>query len=605
MAITNTPNEVLNQAYKSDKRAWFAQKHTHLSSYQPGYEHPDLVVPITGNTTVKLNMSRYLQSAPTVTPIFDSMRVNFRVFFAPQRLYTRGLYGNNFEEVDDILQVELPSFSTGVHPDSMDSAQVFVVSRGSLLNRLGYPAGFIWGNNYLPLDKDHYLPDDLNAPLDVFYESGFSSQRFNATPIVAYFDIWNHYIRNPYLEDVPVTQAVLYEGTPGEDPLGLFDPSVVYEPAQALVNAVVGIRGISTDTLGTTVYSPSTYILGMYNHCSDDGANDVVFDFPRFASVVPLMDSTLFGPSDTISSVLSGIGDFVTPTGMLPTNFGEHYQTMFYSEDDINKLQSIVIETDADGKPTVEGLRLGKSVWNRALRTILHGRKYTDWVDVQFGSKLKISDHPIFVGSDSMLISFQDVVNQSAQGTVPLGKAAGAGARGGKGADGDRTIVFTAQEPGYLMVLVDFVPEISYTDVLPRWAEFDSMSSFPLPAYSGMQWQDLKGSDLVYTGTSFDDTVIGKQPIYFDFMSSYNRTSALFNTRAFRPYTFQRRFDLSLLEEQVGLANYVQSTYILPTTFDYNFADIGQNGRQNFWMKTEYNIRLYQPLDKQVVSGRI
>lgn len=204
-----------------------------------------------------------------------------------------------------------------------------------------------------------------------------------------------------------------------------------------------------------------------------------------------------------------------------------------------------------------------------------------------------------------MLISFQDVINQSAQGDVPLGKASGAGARGGKNSDGDRTIVFTAQEPGYLMVLVDFVPEISYTDVLPRWVEYDSMSSFPLPAYSGMQWQDLKGSDLVYTGTNFDDFVIGKQPIYFDFMSSYNRTSGIFNTAGFRPYTFQRRFDLSLLDEQVGLLDYIQSTYILPTTFDYNFADIGQNGRQNFWMKTEYNLRLFQPLDKQVVSGRI
>lgn len=605
MAITNTPNEVLSQAYKSDKRSWFAQKHTHLSSYQPGYEHPDLVVPITGNTTVKLNMSRYLQSAPTVTPIFDSMRVNFRVFFAPQRLYTRGLYGNNFEEVDDILQIELPSFSTGSHPNTIDDAGLFVVSRGSLLNRLGYPAGFIWGNNYLPLDKDHYLEDELNAPLDAIYESSNPIHRFNATPIVAYFDIWNHYIRNPYLDDVPITQEVDYEDD-GSQPLRLNNPYVQYSPAQSLVNAVLGVRGLSSEVFGQVVYSPATYILGFDNYTSDDGNNDVVIDLPKFADIVPLMDNfSTFDYTGTVGQVLNAVGDWVTPTGMLPTNFGEHYQTMFYSEDDINKLQSIVIETDEDGNPTVEGLRLGKSVWNRTLRTILRGRKYTDWVDVQFGSKLKISDHPIFVGSDSMLISFQDVINQSAQGSTPLGKAAGAGARGGKGADGDRTIVFTAQEPGYLMVLVDFVPEISYTDVLPRWVEFDSMSSFPLPTYSGMQWQDLKGSDLVYTGTTFDDTVIGKQPIYFDFMSSYNRTSALFNTRGFRPYTFQRRFDLALLNEQVGLQNYVQSTYILPTTFDYNFADVGQNGRQNFWMKTEYNLRLYQPLDKQVVSGRI
>lgn len=610
MAITNTPNEVVHQAYKSDKRSWFALKHTHLSSYQPGYEHPDLVLPITGNTTVKLNMSRYLQSAPTVTPLFDSMRVNFRVFFAPQRLYTRGLYGNNFEEVDNIEEIELPILPP---QDSGATLNVSAIMPGSLLNRLGYPSCLLFGSTIQPLVPNHYAdPDDMaytiqdaedgNVPFNV-------RGKWNLTPIVAYFDIWNHYIRNPYVEYVPVTDQQVY--ILGQSPFT--DVSVSYQPAQVLVNSVLGVRGVVSSQF-SFVERPSYYIL---RQNGDDG----IFDNDwSFGGIVPLVDRVFYNDdtSTTLYDFVNLLKGRVTSTGMLPTNFGEHYQTMFYDEEEINNLNSIVIETDDDGNPTVEGLRLGKSIWNKTLRTILRGRKYTDWVDVQFGSKLKMSDHPIFVGSDSMIVSFQDILNQSSQGDVPLGKAAGAGARGGKNADSDRTIVFTAQEPGYLMVLVDFVPEVSYTNVVPRWLEYETMSSFPMPAYSGRTFQDLKVSDLCFVADGskpdVNDMVIGKQPLYFDFMSSYNRSSALFSdagdsvsgASSFRSYTFQRLFDLyDLSEGGAPLVDYMRSTYILPTTFDYNFADVGQNGRQNFWMKTEYNIRLFQPLEKQVVSGRI
>lgn len=593
MAITNTPNEVVHQAYKSDKRSWFALKHTHLSSYQPGYEHPDLVVPITGNTTVKLNMSRYLQSAPTVTPLFDSMRVNFRVFFAPQRLYTRGLYGNNFEEIDNIENIQLPTMRFS-YPVTEDAG--VIIPRGSLLNRLGYPACCLYDNGdgsviAVPLDSSHWYQRagfEYDSQEVVSAYDGTLDPTWNLTPIVAYFDIWNHYIRNPYVEDVPVATSF-------DSNLQATDFSFI--PAQSLVNAVLGVRGVVTDQVGE-VFPPENYILGQN---ADEFLND---EDMTFAGLVPLG----LARTGMLFEDVAALNDRISPIGMLPTNFGEHYQTMFYDDDEINSLNSIVIETDGDGNPTVEGLRLGKSVWNRTLRTILRGRKYTDWIDVQFGSKLKISDHPIFVGSDSMLISFQDVINQSAQGDVPLGKASGAGARGGKNADGDRTIVFTAQEPGYLMVLVDFVPEVSYSDVVPRWLEYETMSSFPMPAYSGRTFQDLKGSDLVFTGSQeFDERVIGKQPLYFDHMSSYNRSTALFATTPFKPYTFQRKFDLNgiFLGDNSDMSSYIFNTYIYEGMFDYNFADVGQNGRQNFWMKTEYNLRLYQPLEKQVVSGRI
>lgn len=586
---TNTPNQVVHQAYKSDKRSWFALKHTHLSSYQPGLVHPDLVQPITGNTTVKLNMSRYIQSAPTVTPVFDTMRVNFRVFFYPQRLCVRGLYGNNFEEVDDIESIEIPQLSL-IGNSNWDENMFGLVLRGSLLNRLGYPACASNNNGIIPLRRGAYdvmiLESAPTPTLASLMDDSDLPTSFNASPLIAYYDIWNHYIRNPYVNFIPTLLnrrfRVQFDGT--------WTPIVNYVSDDIITNAVLGVRGVTSVAGTANILAPEDY------YRTDDGNPDQVF----FGGQIPLFDwmtdEITFGDNFfRLDSVLSS-------TGLLPSNFGEHYQTMYYDDEEIEKV------LDIDLGSTVESLRLGKSVWNRALRTILRGRKFTDWIDVQFGSKLKMNDHPIFVGSDSMVVSFQDVLNQSSQGDTPLGKAAGAGIRGGKGHHTDRTITFTAQEPGYLMVLVDFVPEVSYSDALPRWAEYETMSSFPMPAYSGRTFQDLKLSDssLLYSyGDEYNERVIGKQPLYFDYMSSYNRTSGLFATKPFDGYTFRRVFDLETLEYVSDIENYVGSTYILPTMFDTAFADVGVNGRQNIWMKTEYNLRLFQPLEKQVVTGRI
>lgn len=587
---TNTPNQVVHQAYKSDKRSWFPLKHTHLSSYQPGLVHPDLVQPITGNTTVKLNMSRYIQSAPTVTPVFDTMRVNFRVFFYPQRLCVRGLYGNNYEEVDNIESIEIPQL---IMPNFSNENYFGLVLRGSLLNRLGYPSGVVGHGNIIPLRKGSYDELLLNGSpalsiSDALQNSDLRNS-FNASPLIAYFDIWNHYIRNPYVNSIPVLQNRFITNSDND-----WSPSIFYYSDDFITNAILGIRGVVSVPDSATVRQPSSYFLNQANGLPNSYC---------FGGTVPLLDCSNISQFSTLSSLFdAGIDTLVSSTGMLPSNFGEHYQTMFYDDEEIEKV------LDIDLGSTVESFRLGKSVWNRALRTILRGRKFTDWIDVQFGSKLKMSDHPIFVGSDSMIVSFQDVLNQSSQGDSPLGKAAGAGIRGGKGHHADRTITFTAQEPGYLMVLVDFVPEVSYSDALPRWTEYETMSSFPMPAYSGRTFQDLKLSDstLVYSdGDEFNERVIGKQPLYFDYMCSYNRTSGLFATKPFDGYTFRREFDIDDLQEVSDIEEYVRSTYILPTMFDTAFADVGVNGRQNIWMKTEYNLRLFQPLEKQVVSGRI
>lgn len=585
---TNTPNQVVHQAYKSDKRSWFALKHTHLSSYQPGLVHPDLVQPITGNTTVKLNMSRYIQSAPTVTPVFDTMRVNFRVFFYPQRLCVRALYGNNYEEVDDIESVEIPQLSL-IGNNNWDEDQFGLVLRGSLLNRLGYPACASNNNGIIPLRRGAYdvvvLESSPTPSLASLMDDSDLPSLFNASPLIAYYDIWNHYIRNPYVNYIPVLRNRSFSGGYST----IWTPEISYVRDDVITNAILGIRGVASVSGAATIETPEYYF-------RFDGGNPL---YVTFGGDIPLFDS--FSNMD-FDDEFFGFDSVLSSTGLLPSNLAEHYQTMYYDDEEIERV------LDIDLGSTVESLRLGKSVWNRALRTILRGRKFTDWIDVQFGSKLKMSDHPIFVGSDSMVVSFQDVLNQSSQGDTPLGKAAGAGIRGGKGHHTDRTITFTAQEPGYLMVLVDFVPEVSYSDALPRWTEYDSMASFPMPAYSGRTFQDLKLSDstIVYSnGDETNERVIGKQPLYFDYMSSYNRTSGLFATKPFDGYTFRREFDLEDLEHVTDVESYVGSTYILPSMFDTAFADVGVNGRQNIWMKTEYNLRLFQPLEKQVVTGRI
>ena len=597
----NNPQSVVGQKFANSNREWHDLSFTHLASYAAGFQTPVAVIPLTGNSTVVLNMKHALQTNPTVTPVFDGMRVNVRAFFCPQRLYSRGLIGNNIMEVDEIEEVAIPTipYYNGSGSFNYNSeVGTHIIMYGSLLHRLGYPAGVL-GMTYAPLDPRGYIAQDITTDTHSNLSIGKTdpTTTFNLTPIAAYYDIFNHYLSNPQqMENVPV--ANFTTGEYGSLQFG-YNGDLVRNVYDA-IDWMRQLKGFVTDPSSGTIPS----VISLFKHPS--------------AGVFSGLQTGLFGPYGELTHLISRVGspsltylevaeyfcNKVSQLGLMPSLYMDDPVTTWLNSDDIDNLMSTPIVGD-----DVEGYRLAKTRFNRLLRTIFNGRKYQPWIEAHFGTNLKLADHPIFVGSDYFNITFSDVMNNSASSDgdgIPLGAAA---SRGQTGKEDREQISFTALEPGYLIVILDIVPYVSYTDFKPNWLSWKTLASFPMPEYSGRTFQDLSVNDVYHVGGSVGEEVIGKQPLYYDFMTRRDTLGGIFSGPLLETYTFKRKFDASSVQtnnpEYETVQDIAASTYINKLSYDYAFPDWGQNGGENIFIKSIFDLKVLQPIARQVINTRI
>lgn len=591
----NSPEKVVGQRFANAKREWHNLSKTHLASYAVGFQTPALVQPLTGNSTVVLDMDHAIQTNPTVTPVFDSMRVNVRAFFAPARLYCRGMIGNNFLELDEIENIELPVVDYAVQNEAWENeykeayrgnGDYFgfnVIAPGSLLNRLGYPASQLALQGPLPLERER-----RGRVISAVGNETVDRTPWNMMPIIAYYDICSRFLSNPYDTNIPFPtwENAYYD----EDARYLGD---VYYDLKDVQDWVAQCRGYmpSLNNEGTVVPLPS---IGQLLTGNTSTGRSVFHGLQAFG--LPLMYSLQV---DDVGDVLywpAGAAQRSSQIGLWPSLYMDDYATTYFDNEDIIDLMQVEVGED------MESFRIGKSVFSRKLRSILNGRRFDDWVEIHFGYKLKTSDHPIMVGADHFTIRFNDVFNQTADGSQPLGSSA---SRGDKGASARRRISFTTQEPGYLFVLIDIVPYVTYSNFLPNWLDWQKFGSFPLPEYSGRGFQDLTIGDVVNTGTSLNSAVVGKQPIYYDFMTNRDTLGGIFSTDLLDTYTFKRKFDVREIFGGGEVFDGVRSTYMSKLMYDYAFPDWGQNGGENIFIKSLFNLRVLQPIARQVIKTRL
>lgn len=610
MNSSNSPASVVGQYFANSKREWHNLSHTLLASYASGFITPALCLPLTGNSSVVLNMEHALQTNPTVTPVFDSQRVNVRAFFYPQRLCTRGLYGNNYMELDEIESLEIPKLAQTINVSAVNPLTE-VILPGSLLNRLGIPAMYL-GLDFVPLNRRRLImPESRYGQVkttEALYPSDAATQGFswNMSPVVGYYDICLHYLANPYDPEIPMAsysgQVVAGGGSVDTQFNDIYN---LYDCRKWLLDMKGVASGVGSSTVPTQV--------SLLSKQSNINRQYITGGIKGPLGPLTLTLSNGGNGSVTYLDVIDSVERKSYQQGLFPSLYMDDDLTTYFDSDEIDKLMSVQLDSNLTAgnaltNVTVESVRLGKSIWNRMFRGILRGKKFDDWVQVQTGAKLKMSDHPIFVGADYFNVTFNDVLNNTA-GTseIPLGASA---SRGNKGSGNRRSISFTAQEPGYLFVLIDLVPYVSYSGNLPSWLDWKTFADFPLPAYAGRAFKDLKVSDVVFTDRNVtNNSVIGKQPLYYNFMTSHDRLGGIFETDLLDTYTFKRTFNFNwngdLSDYESIDAQIIGSTYMQKGMYDYAFPDWGQNGGENFFIKTQFDLKVLQPIPRDVLKTRI
>lgn len=628
-SFKNSPTGVMNDGNQPRvARNWHDRSHDNILSLATGFEVPSLCEWLQGNSTVKLDINCAIQTQPTLSPVFADVYVNNLVVFCPLRLYVAGLYGNNYLEADVVENIAFPTLYGSANPFSGSVENDYAILQGSLLAHLRYPRVFGFG---LPVDSRLWISNHAQVEyetsegnftvLDVYQPVDFET--YNALSVLAYMDACLHYVVDPYDKSIPFEHTqfdVTYNVDDGHYELAVQRTRTAFD-YDDLLNLVYEAKGLKT---GTNFLANGLEI------------DAYTSELPRLTSAVNLAVELLealavstgsnlpldnWNNSDSERLGFQTIGSYVSHDGLFPVTFAPDYFTTFYDDEQVNKLYQISF---SDG--SYMGLRLAQADYNRTVNSIIRGQKYDDWDEATYGVRLKLSDHPIKLGSDSFRIAFKDIVNQNSGAErsgnpVPLGTAV---ARGYAAQGLDKEFTFTTLEPGILFVLTSAVPAVQYAADVPVHNTYSKMGDLPNRYFDGATFQNTRFGEMIHTGSSIiplDDYSIGSVPIFYENMISHDRVSGLLATEAFGSYSFTRDFgprgflDTVTLNDDdditpAAVLDLARSKYVNGANYDYQFAasspvfnQLGDTAAsENYFLYMHFQLRVLEPLTNQVIG---
>lgn len=620
--IKNSPTGVLDGSQNTSVfRNWHDRSHDNVFGIAAGFVVPTLIEFLQGNSTVKLDMNCALQTQPTLSPVFADVFVNNRVIVCPLRLYVAGLYGNNFLEADVVENIQFPRVHFSPDGDSTayitDTQDFSANLQGSLLAHLRYPRVWSFG---VPVETRHWITKKLLVDIErsegeIDYVASYGPldwSQYNALSILAYFDACLHYVADPYDKSIPFETTQFTVTNESKVVVSRVRSAVNYDD---ILNAIYEAKGFNT---GTSYLTASHDSVSLDNFVGID-----LMTYVGFEDIAQLED--ILNNNDlTEQGIFPKIASYVSHNGLFPDTYRPDYFSTYYDDEQVGKLYTITV-----GDSYV-GLRLANAEFNRMATNIIKGQTFKDWNEASYGIELHLSDHPIFVGSDTFKIRFQDIVNtnsgaQKNDSFVPLGTAV---ARGYAVSGLDKTITFTTLEPCIMLVLTSLVPSVHYSADVPAHHEYQKMLDLPNRYYDGVGFENIPFGRMIHTGFSImdvDSQSIGSVPFYYQNMISYDRVSGLLATNAFRSYVMERDFGLSgyfdvegswnaennteLLDSFVDL---LSSKYINGSNYDYAFANSAPIGdgtvvaetaaSENYFMYMHFALRILEPLTNQIIS---
>lgn len=491
-------------------------------SMAPGLLYPVQVTDIYPGDDVRLGVRGGVKTVPLLGPLLGSMKVQLDHFFIPTRLYNKTLHDDRVKF--DPAKVKFPMvelswlpFSGGLMPYGYSAG----CNTSSLLHFLGVPEKFVYNDPQVPIPK----------------------RRFNAVPLLGYWDIFRSYYANTQEE------KAYYMG---------MDP----QPAEFNVKSF----NLSTidDTKTAILSHPETvpYLLGSISPAPYSSDN---FHYP--------------------------LGGLACRT-YLSDRFTSWIESTSYSE--VQSKSAVLVSAN---KFTMDAFRLAEKLNNMLLKTEVAGGRYSDWQRVQYGTSVRpLSEVPRFIGSVSSELVFEDIEQVGATTeNDPLGTLASRG----ESALGNRNSRFYATEHGYLMTIMSIIPRVDYYQGTKHYLNHTTLGDLHVPELDGIGFQDLL-VDSFYSGAQATDAQgviknpqgIGKQPAWTELMTWTDELHGEFAEEDKLMYmTLARRYNPTLTNI---------STYINPGEYNYIFADSSATA-QNFWVQLKFNIHVKRAISKRVM----
>ncbi|AXH75582.1 MAG: major capsid protein [Microviridae sp.] len=579
--------------------------------------------------TFDINLDCDVKTLPTIGPLFGSYKVQLDVFQAPVRLYNANLHNNELNIGRNMSAIKLPKIefyvgAIGSTVENIDNAQV---NPSCILSHFGYRGFGI--------------------------TSTTQTRRFNAIPILAYWEIYKNYYANKQEE----IGAVIH--TPAITPNQTVDPPIeittdgITETLPTGSSGTVDINGSSTIEINWTGTAPTGIMILTDNGWQTlESLFNVVAGNPITGAYIgsePLTafqwryrtatDNQLLPPAvvtfdlANIDQMRKNILRETDPQFVVNDSNLEPYKWLYeqpgnvanilssqeglglktYQSDLFNNWLStewidgaggITEVTSIDttgGSFSLDTLNLSKKVYNMLNRIAVSGGTYDDWLDAVWAhDRYQRAESPIYCGGLIKELVFQEVVSNSESADQPLGTLAGKGILAKKHKGGQ--IRISVDEPSWIIGIVSLTPRIDYSQGNKWNINLDTMDDFHKPALDEIGFQELITEQMAwwtteYSGGQWVQKSAGKQPAWINYMTNVNTTRGNFAVETNQMFmTLNRRYERSG-DEIADL-----TTYIDPSKFNFIFAETALDA-QNFWTQIAVDMTARRKMSSKVMPN--
>lgn len=493
-------------------RSGFDKSHRNCGTLTCGTLTPILCDELIPGTRVSLRLPIAVQMPPLASDTYMDMKLRAEAFFVPSRLLCA-----SFEDW---------------FCDSGNN-EIFAIDAGSTIPvtpRIPY---------FTPANLSKLGPGSLADYLGIKVNgNGADPFSFNALPFLAYHLVYQEWYRNPRVQKPCFVRSL--SGFAADPPKLLFCAPYSYFSSSTSQTANENLPDLGTAYLLADGFD--VFELRQRNFGLDyfTGSRLSAQQGPAVSLNVPISGNDIIGVTDTDGNPANVLGE------------------------------------DTTSGFTIAALRAANSLQQFRERNNLPSPRLVDQVKARYGAILSdgVAQRPICIGTasydvDSMGISQTGEVSQSPQ-TQPFDSV---GAQYGRAyAAGSDFIIsdFTANEPGYLLVLISLVPSVTYASgvdrMFLRYRTEGSIAEMANPLLQNVGDQPINDIEISTAGTGANYThVLGYQDRFADFMYKSNSAHGKFRYgESLSAYVLQRSFSGNSAISQSSALLQIPKNYLDP-----------------------------------------
>ena len=497
--------------------------------------------------TFDIHLNCDIKTHPTIGPLFGSYKVQLDVFLAPLRLYNSALHNNALGIGMKMNAVKFPKMellASVVYGNTtdIDNAQV---NPSCLLSYLGIRGvGIV--NPVEGLSEPQY-------------------RKFNAVPLLAYWDIYKNYYANKQEEIGYVIAQELYTinetvtvftvngnmlAAPGANNLVSVTGSVPFtlnytgaapDPNTIMITFWADNRKYSLAEILTNIVDDGVQIDGLYNWSKFGNkviktwdylsANDNINGKPQlkkfYLDNIDNMRTELLASPPTAEYILNGTdqepyksllrvldlagADYAviksTQEGLgLKTYQSDLFNNWLSTEwiDGTGGINEITSIDTSSGSFNIDAIVLASKVYKMLNRIAVSGGSYDDWLNAVYDhDPTRRTESPMYMGGLIKELVFQEVVSNS-EGTGDGGNQP-LGTLAGKGVMGQKhkggSVVIKVDEPSYIMGIISLTPRIDYSQGNKWDVTLDTMDDLHKPSLDEIGFQELITEQMAWFST--------------------------------------------------------------------------------------------------------